>query len=143
MNAAFLPLTKFKFLFAEICGIVNKKNSYTVFTTGTKKIQTSSYGDTLQTIICSFVVRRKSHCSHHELCKTQIGIGLLVLQQLSGINGILFYASNIFKAAGKYLEKLKSEMFYFIYQQSILLYFSSCWIYSKKILIGILHTLNF
>lgn len=29
-----------------------------------------------------------------------IGIGLLVLQQLSGINGILFYANNIFKAAG-------------------------------------------
>ncbi|XP_078428539.1 sugar transporter ERD6-like 6 [Wolffia australiana] len=29
-----------------------------------------------------------------------IGIGLLVLQQFSGINGVLFYASNIFKAAG-------------------------------------------
>ncbi|XP_020267687.1 LOW QUALITY PROTEIN: sugar transporter ERD6-like 6 [Asparagus officinalis] len=29
-----------------------------------------------------------------------IGIGLLVLQQLSGINGILFYANNMFKAAG-------------------------------------------
>ncbi|XP_058092089.1 sugar transporter ERD6-like 6 [Magnolia sinica] len=29
-----------------------------------------------------------------------VGIGLLVLQQLSGVNGILFYASNIFKAAG-------------------------------------------
>nr|DAD21640.1 TPA_asm: hypothetical protein HUJ06_023103 [Nelumbo nucifera] len=29
-----------------------------------------------------------------------VGIGLLVLQQLSGINGVLFYASNIFKAAG-------------------------------------------
>jgi SP family facilitated glucose transporter-like MFS transporter 8 len=29
-----------------------------------------------------------------------LGIGLLVLQNLSGINGILFYASNIFKAAG-------------------------------------------
>lgn len=29
-----------------------------------------------------------------------IGIGLLVLQQLSGINGILFYANTIFKAAG-------------------------------------------
>ncbi|KDP39465.1 hypothetical protein JCGZ_05146 [Jatropha curcas] len=29
-----------------------------------------------------------------------VGIGLLVLQQLSGINGILFYASNIFRSAG-------------------------------------------
>nr|CAB3460699.1 unnamed protein product [Digitaria exilis] len=28
-----------------------------------------------------------------------LGIGLLVLQQLSGVNGILFYASSIFKAA--------------------------------------------
>jgi SP family facilitated glucose transporter-like MFS transporter 8 len=29
-----------------------------------------------------------------------LGIGLLMLQQLSGVNGILFYASSIFKAAG-------------------------------------------
>lgn len=30
----------------------------------------------------------------------QVGIGLLVLQQLGGINGVLFYSSTIFKSAG-------------------------------------------
>ncbi|KAM3300451.1 hypothetical protein ACQJBY_041457 [Aegilops geniculata] len=29
-----------------------------------------------------------------------VGIGLLILQQLSGVNGIFFYAASIFKAAG-------------------------------------------
>lgn len=40
-----------------------------------------------------------SNCDY--LLTWQLGIGLLVLQNLSGINGVLFYASNIFKAAGK------------------------------------------
>lgn len=31
----------------------------------------------------------------------QIGNGLLILQQMSGINGVLFYSSTIFKEAGK------------------------------------------
>ncbi|XP_048130999.1 sugar transporter ERD6-like 6 isoform X1 [Rhodamnia argentea] len=33
-------------------------------------------------------------------CDLQVGIGLLVLQQLSGINGVLFYSSAIFEDAG-------------------------------------------
>jgi len=40
-----------------------------------------------------------SNCDY--LLTWQLGIGLLVLQNLSGINGVLFYASSIFKAAGK------------------------------------------
>lgn len=40
-------------------------------------------------------------CNCDYLLTWQLGIGLLVLQNLSGINGVLFYASGIFKAAGK------------------------------------------
>ena len=36
----------------------------------------------------------------------QVGIGLLVLQQLGGINGVLFYSSTIFASAGKSLKPL-------------------------------------
>lgn len=45
----------------------------------------------------------------------QIGIGLLVLQQLSGINAILFYASNIFKAAGEYTVSILTSWCTFLF----------------------------
>ncbi|GFZ10322.1 major facilitator superfamily protein [Actinidia rufa] len=35
-----------------------------------------------------------------EVNEIKIGIGLLVLQQLSGVNGVLFYSSTIFEASG-------------------------------------------
>ncbi|GFY86168.1 major facilitator superfamily protein [Actinidia rufa] len=35
-----------------------------------------------------------------EVNEIKIGIGLLVLQQLTGVNGVLFYSSTIFEAAG-------------------------------------------
>ena len=31
----------------------------------------------------------------------QVGVGLMVFQQLGGVNGILFYASEVFISAGK------------------------------------------
>ncbi|KAF8099996.1 hypothetical protein N665_0234s0041 [Sinapis alba] len=34
------------------------------------------------------------------VCVQHVGIGLLVLQQLGGINGVLFYSSTIFESAG-------------------------------------------
>lgn len=39
----------------------------------------------------------------------QVGIGLLILQQLSGINGVLFYSSTIFEDAGKHVALLPSH----------------------------------
>lgn len=36
----------------------------------------------------------------------QVGIGLLVLQQLGGINGVLFYSSTIFASAGRVSKSL-------------------------------------
>jgi SP family sugar porter-like MFS transporter len=32
--------------------------------------------------------------------KLQVGVGLMILQQFGGSNGIVFYASSIFKLAG-------------------------------------------
>ncbi|XP_057814286.2 sugar transporter ERD6-like 4 [Cryptomeria japonica] len=50
--------------------------------------------------------RKESNIKSSELCQWRyafpltIGIGLLVLQQLTGISGIMFYNSSIFKSAG-------------------------------------------
>ena len=32
--------------------------------------------------------------------KLQVGVGIMILQQFGGANGIVFYASSIFKLAG-------------------------------------------
>jgi hypothetical protein len=40
----------------------------------------------------------------------KVGIGLMILQQFSGINAIMLYANKIFSTAGKLLN-LESEMF--------------------------------
>ncbi|KAJ8527240.1 hypothetical protein K7X08_029717 [Anisodus acutangulus] len=32
----------------------------------------------------------------------QVGLGLLALHQLNGVNGVLFYSSNIFKSASQF-----------------------------------------
>eukprot|EP01018_Ginkgo_biloba_P032859 Gb_40254 [translate_table: standard] len=63
----------------------------------------------LETVEIKSVVEandQQSSIKLSELCERRyalpltIGIGLLLLQQLSGINGIMFYSSSIFKSAG-------------------------------------------
>ncbi|KAK8959981.1 Sugar transporter ERD6-like 6 [Platanthera guangdongensis] len=55
--------------------------------------------------ICGYFIKQKdsdaiSRSLAEKIQSSSHGIGLLALQQASGINGILFYASSIFKAAG-------------------------------------------
>eukprot|EP01018_Ginkgo_biloba_P005792 Gb_18068 [translate_table: standard] len=45
-------------------------------------------------------VKLSQICERRYAMPLTIGIGLLLLQQLSGINGIMFYSSSIFKSAG-------------------------------------------
>ncbi|KAF5961058.1 hypothetical protein HYC85_002267 [Camellia sinensis] len=73
-----------------------------------------SYGDLTQTISTEVNEIKRSVASPRKRATIRfsdlkrkrywyplmVGIGLLVLQQLSGINGVLFYSSNIFASAG-------------------------------------------
>lgn len=43
----------------------------------------------------------------------QVGVGLMFFQQFGGINGIIFYASETFKSAGKVFLRIKSAFFCF------------------------------
>ncbi|EMS47785.1 Sugar transporter ERD6-like 6 [Triticum urartu] len=58
----------------------------------------SNFLDLLVYFIPKFTI---AFCNHDCGTTWQLGIGLLVLQQLSGISAILSYAGSIFKAAGK------------------------------------------
>ncbi|KAL6139289.1 hypothetical protein ACLB2K_064566 [Fragaria x ananassa] len=51
------------------------------------------YGDTIQPSILDIFQRRYAH-------SLLVGVGLMVLQQFGGVNGIAFYASTIFISAG-------------------------------------------
>ena len=68
---------------------------------------TSSVGDTIfhwWYSTYSLPLEAKLERSSHVLSNIyvlQVGIGLLVLQQLGGINGVLFYSSTIFASAGR------------------------------------------
>ncbi|VAI10599.1 unnamed protein product [Triticum turgidum subsp. durum] len=65
----------------------------------------SNFLDSLFYFIPKFAI---AFCNRDCGATWQLGIGLLVLQQLSGINAILFYAGSIFKAAGKLYNLISS-----------------------------------
>ncbi|GER46509.1 major facilitator superfamily protein [Striga asiatica] len=65
------------FCFTEICGLDKPKNGNPV-----RGFQIEKILATTNVIVA------------------MIGIGLLILQQLSGINGVIFYSNNIFESAG-------------------------------------------
>lgn len=95
-------------LYTEVCSVFNQKNNNSICWSKAKKILVSFDGKLFYFVSSDLVF----YCCF--LCPLnywepstliwiyifQVGIGLLVLQQLSGINGVLFYSSTIFKSAG-------------------------------------------
>lgn len=48
------------------------------------------------------MIPKNIYGSTYNTCIMQIGIGMLILQQLTGANGVLFYSSTIFASAGEF-----------------------------------------
>ncbi|GAB4855500.1 hypothetical protein Ancab_024118 [Ancistrocladus abbreviatus] len=61
------------------------------YTETVQRLSEARFVDLFQREICSF--------THFHIC-FKVGVGLMVLQQFGGVNGIAFYASSIFESAG-------------------------------------------
>jgi hypothetical protein len=87
--------------YAESSNIIKQKGSNPFPRVKPKEIPHAPHSNFLNFVPIYFVPKFIiKFCNKHGGTTWQLGIGLLVLQQLSGINAVLFYASSIFKAAG-------------------------------------------
>lgn len=91
----------------EICGIIYKAIIYSsVCRSQAQEILFPSQGAQIFPLINTFYTIGSIYLKlqfYFVVCAKLVGIGLHVLQQLGGINGVLFYSSTIFESAGRTL----------------------------------------